>query len=458
VTETTFDVRISDTIQVNDLAKGKHSYTIRWRVAKEPFKLTFATKTLAKNDRSSLVSAQNRGEAFYTDTGRPISEARAAASKVTFYEFACQYADMKWPRGAANSRRSTADALVALTPVMLKGSKTGDEAKALRKALHKWGFNTAHRDSAPDDVQAILNWVASSSKPLADLSKPDVIRAALTAVGSKLDGKPAAATYAARRRAVLWNLCEYAVEEGNLMKNPITTVKKTRRPRHTADVVDPATVPNPQQAEALLEAVRNLPGSGPRMVAFFASMYYAGLRPGEAVELTTSNLHIPDEGRGKLYLTGSTPFAGGAWTNDGEEREQRQLKHREIGSGRWTPCPSKLTAIFHAHLKEFGTDKEGLLFWGERGGMVPGKTYQAMWSAARVAAFGKEVAKTSKLAKRPYDLRHAAVSTQLASGIEATRVAEWAGQSLEVLMRIYAKCLDGLEEQAMDRLEDKLGA
>jgi hypothetical protein len=46
----------------------------------------------------------------------------------------------------------------------------------------------------------------------------------------------------------------------------------------------------------------------------------------------------------------------------------------------------------------------------------------------------------------------------LASGVEATRVAEWAGQSIEVLMRIYAKCLDGLEEQAMERIEEKLGA
>jgi site-specific recombinase XerD len=456
--ETSFDVRISETFQIAKLANGKFSYRVRWRVAREPHGKSFANKTLAKNERSKLLSAVGRGEAFYVDTGRPISEARAAASKVTFYEFACEYADMKWPRGAANSRRSTADALVALTPVMLKGRKTGADAKALRKALHKWGFNTAHRDSAPDDVQEILSWVARSSKPLGDLAKPETIRAALEAVASKLDGKPAAATYAARRRAVLWNLCEYAVEEGNLTSNPIATVKKARRPRYTADVVDPATVPNPQQAEALLEAVGNLPGSGPRMVAFFASMYYAALRPGEAVELSRPNLHIPDEGRGKLFLTGSTPFAGGAWTNDGQDREQRQLKHREIGTGRWTPCPSKLTAIYHSHLSEFGVDAEGRLFWGERGGMVPGKTYQAMWSAARIAVFGEQVACTSKLAKRPYDLRHAAVSTWLASGVEATRVAEWAGQSLEVLMRIYAKCLDGLEEQAMERIEEKLGA
>lgn len=74
--ETTFDVRISEEFQVNKLAKGKRSYTVRWRVAKEPFSLTRANKTLANNERSRLVSAVGRGEAFYTDTGRPISEAR----------------------------------------------------------------------------------------------------------------------------------------------------------------------------------------------------------------------------------------------------------------------------------------------------------------------------------------------------------------------------------------------
>lgn len=42
-------------------------------------------------------------------------------------------------------------------------------------------------------------------------------------------------------------------------------------------------------------------------------------------------------------------------------------------------------------------------------------------------------------AGRPHDLRHAAVSTWL-NGVEATRVAEWAGHSVHVLLRVYAKC------------------
>ena len=39
----------------------------------------------------------------------------------------------------------------------------------------------------------------------------------------------------------------------------------------------------------------------------------------------------------------------------------------------------------------------------------------------------------SPLAGRPYDLRHAAVSTWLGGGIEPTRAAEWAGYSVHVL-------------------------
>jgi site-specific recombinase XerD len=166
-----------------------------------------------------------------------------------------------------------------------------------------------------------MTWAAGNSRPLADLAKPDVIRAVLDAVGSKLDGKAASVTYTARRRAVLWNLCEFAVENKHLAVNPITIIRWTRAKHQSTDVVGPATVPNPQQAKVLLTAVGRLPGSGPRLVAFFASMYYAALRPAEAVNLDKSNLHITGEGRGKLYLTSSNPFAGGAWTDTEEERD-----------------------------------------------------------------------------------------------------------------------------------------
>jgi len=50
------------------------------------------------------------------------------------------------------------------------------------------------------------------------------------------------------------------------------------------------------------------------------------------------------------------------------------------------------------------------------------------------------------LMRRPYDLRHSGVTWRLNSRVPATEVAAWAGHSVEVLMRVYARCVVGLEE------------
>jgi len=49
----------------------------------------------------------------------------------------------------------------------------------------------------------------------------------------------------------------------------------------------------------------------------------------------------------------------------------------------------------------------------------------------------------SPLARRVYDLRHACVSTWLNGGVQPAQVAEWAGHSVAVLLKVYAKCIDG---------------
>ncbi|WP_018638313.1 site-specific integrase [Parafrankia elaeagni] len=61
------------------------------------------------------------------------------------------------------------------------------------------------------------------------------------------------------------------------------------------------------------------------------------------------------------------------------------------------------------------------------------------------------------LAKTPYDLRYAAVSTWLNAGVPPTLVAAWAGHGVDVLFKIYAKCLDGEEVRMRGRIEEALG-
>jgi hypothetical protein len=52
----------------------------------------------------------------------------------------------------------------------------------------------------------------------------------------------------------------------------------------------------------------------------------------------------------------------------------------------------------------------------------------------------------------PYALRHAAVSTWLRTTGDAALVARWAGHSVAVLLKVYAKAVDGTEQESLDRI------
>jgi integrase len=191
--------------------------------------------------------------------------------------------------------------------------------------------------------------------------------------------------------------------------------------------VDRRRVVNPAQARRLLAAVREQGPTGRRLVAFFGSMYYSAFRPEEVVSLREDDLSYGKRGWGEFYVSRPAPEVGSDWTDSGKTREERgQLKHRAEGDGRWVPCPPPLTRLIRAHVAEFGTGEGGLLFTGPTGGEVASSTYGRIWDKARKAALSPAEYR-SPLAKRPYDLRHACVSTWLNGGVAPAQVAEWAG-------------------------------
>ena len=107
------------------------------------------------------------------------------------------------------------------------------------------------------------------------------------------------------------------------------------------------------------------------------------------------------------------------------------------------------------HLATFGTAEDGRLFFSEKGSVVPSSTYYRVWQEARLLALPPAAA-SSPLASRLYDLRHSALSTWLNAGVDPTEVAERAGNSVEVLLTRYAKCIDGRQDVANRRIEDLL--
>ena len=53
-------------------------------------------------------------------------------------------------------------------------------------------------------------------------------------------------------------------------------------------------------------------------------------------------------------------------------------------------------------------------------------------------------------------LRHACLSTWLDGSVYPTQVAEWARHGVDVLLRIYAKCVVGQDELAKRRISEAL--
>jgi integrase len=127
------------------------------------------------------------------------------------------------------------------------------------------------------------------------------------------------------------------------------------------------------------------------------------------------------------------------------------------GRIRVVPIPPVLVRILHRHLRDHRTTPDGRLFRGSRGGMLSESVYGRTWHAARQAALGPELAATT-LARRPYDLRHAALSLWLNATGAPAEVAARAGNSARVLHDVYLHCIVSQQDHLSQQIEDALDA
>lgn len=73
--------------------------------------------------------------------------------------------------------------------------------------------------AAPERYVEALAWAERTSRPLSDLADPTTVRDVLAACGRRLEGRPAAASVATRKRAALSLALVCAVEQGHLDGN-----------------------------------------------------------------------------------------------------------------------------------------------------------------------------------------------------------------------------------------------
>jgi integrase len=151
--------------------------------------------------------------------------------------------------------------------------------------------------------------------------------------------------------------------------------------------------------------------------------------------LRESDLYLPAKGWGRIVLAASASRAGRSWTDHGTARQERGLKHRAAHETRTIPIPPELVRLLRAHIRRYGTTPDGRVFQTARGGIIQDSAYGAVWAESRKTAL-TEAQCRSPLGRRPYDLRHAAVSLWLNSGVPATEVARRAGHGVAVLLKI----------------------
>ncbi|MFF2189136.1 tyrosine-type recombinase/integrase [Streptomyces sp. NPDC058155] len=435
-------------------------FELRWRVGERSHSRSFKLKPQAEGRQSELLAALRNREQYDEETGLPASEFEALTTP-TWYEHATAYVLMKWPKAAAKHRASIAETFATITPAFVSSSRGAPDAAVLRRALYGWAFRAAQEEDGtlrvrhqvempPADIAAALTWISANTVKMTEAGKSERLRSALDALSKKLNGMPAADNTVNRKRMVLSNALRYAVERGTLASNPLGRVDWTGPDKD--DEVDFRYVPNPDQAAALINAVRQLSARGEHMAAFFGCLYYAAMRPSEIAALRAEDCKLPESGWGELVLAGSQPEVGSGWTDDGQSFEQRGLKRRARTATRSVPIPPVLTALLRGHEERYGAADDGRLFRAAKGGRVRSTEYCELWASARLKALSAKEVKTP-LADVPYSLRHAGVSLWINSGVDPMEVAQRAGHSLAVLFRFYAKILKGQQSRANDLIE-----
>lgn len=456
-----FEVRIWTT-EKRTGARGT-TYRVRWTVSGVRFGESFATAKLADSFRSTLLKAARHGEAFDTASGLPHSMTSAQTER-TWLQVAREFIDEKWPQASPRHRKSTVEGLVTLTCGLTRDSREPPDPKVLREALSSWEFNpsTRRQTEAPTEThQDALRWITEHTVPMHTLSSASGAKEALRLIGLKLDGSRAAPATYTRKRAALSGVLNFAVDQGYLPHNPLIGLRTSTRA--VSGTVDPRVVINPQQARDLLDAVLEVE---PALHAFFAFLYYAGPRPAEVRNVRLDDVDLPASGWGTVVWRGGYQESGQAWTDSGTRGEERELKHRAPNDTRSVPLHPDLVKAVRTHIDDFGTGVGGRLFVTRtgRGGHPLAAPFQnpvSMSTVYRVLDVARARSLTvaqyeSPLAARPYDLRHACLTTWLNAGVDTTLVARWAGHSVGVLLKVYAGCLDDRDAIAKARIEEML--
>jgi integrase len=207
-----------------------------------------------------------------------------------------------------------------------------------------------------------------------------------------------------------------AVRWEAIVQNPAKLAGPNPQPRR--EEITPFTVEEVEQLRIEL-------GPWGSLVVFAAE---TGLRPAELIALEWRDVSRRD---GVLVVERS--YAYGRLSPYG----------KTVASRRRVPLSSRALAALEGRPRRLDTR---LVFPGEKGGFLNLHNWRAReWHPALEAAGLRR--------RRPYDLRHTAISNWLAAGLSLFEVARYAGTSVQMIDRVYGHLTRGSEERARSLLD-----
>ncbi len=130
-----------------DVAKEQRRWSVRWRIDGRDRIRKLKSKAQAERLRSQLLVAAGAAQPFDPATGLQAEWVRVDLS---FFEWAQQWLESKWPTWAGNSRRAGVEVLVAFTPHLVYPDAPAPPVSDAE--LRSWLYNVAFDPNAEMDA------------------------------------------------------------------------------------------------------------------------------------------------------------------------------------------------------------------------------------------------------------------------------------------------------------------
>lgn len=428
---------------------ARSPWVVRWRVGHRKFSRAFRHRARAEELAARLRVAVADGERFDAATGEPSSWSQL---DMRFADWAREWVCSSWPTWSPNTRRSAVEALTRAVPLLV-AVRAPAAPSELRSHLRDHLLRPIALPGTDAGVSA-GRWLERWSLLLTDIT-PAVGAEVWDQLGAGSNGRPLAAWTARRFRGVVRACLREAVERGYLEHVPVPDAARAKRLSRTRTTprVPTALLPTPMQARSILAAV---PSHQPRSAVyetFLATIYFAGLRPGEVHALRVEDLELPENGWGAIHVRRTRRDTAARWVDHEEELLGAPKARAHKDPGRTVPIPAEMVERFRQHLKQFPPAAEGYLFTSRTDEPLTQSNVNRAWTRA------KRVALTPGHplhACRVYDLRAAAGTTWIRAAVPIPVVAQRLGHTPDVLLRIYAGVLPDDAELANHRIDQVL--